>query len=107
MSGAILDQGHRTILVQPKTSATRLALPVQYWFLWQAEMDDGTPLVVKADPAFGTLSVVAPPGGFGQSPVKLTLAYHSSERMGWTISLLTVITITSSLLWRRLSIPRA
>jgi hypothetical protein len=92
----IIDRRPRALTVLPPQGAAILSLPVQYWFLWQAETATGEALTVRANPVFGTLDVIAPAGGFGDQPVVVSLALHPSELAGWAASLLGLLALLAT-----------
>lgn len=90
----------RSFVLQPAPGASALALPVQYWALWQAQAG-GVPLQARPNPTFGTLDILAPAGGFGAGPVAVTLPLQPSERAGAALSLLALLLLVATSLWRR------
>ena len=93
----------RHVLITPVKATPRLSVPIQYWFLWQAELEGGIALELLANAELGTIEIIAPEGGFQGLTVTLTLTYHSSEKLGFAISitafLLLIIAIAKPL-WR-------
>lgn len=95
----------RAFQVTPAPSDSIVHLPVQYWFLWQAETSSGEALELRANLKFGTLDIVAPSGGFDGSAVLLTLPYHWSEKVGAAISLMALLMLAASLMRLRTQRP--
>jgi hypothetical protein len=69
----------------------RLSVPVQYWFLWRAELEGNIPLKLSANPRLGTIEIIAPNDGFQGRTITLTLPYHYSEKIGLAVSILSLM----------------
>lgn len=87
----ILDRTPRSLTVQPAPDTEVLSLPVQYWFLWQAETGSGAALQTRANADFGTLDVLAPTGGFDGGEITVFLPYHRSEVWGAGLSVFALV----------------
>ncbi|MCK8465116.1 hypothetical protein MUY35_14755 [Aliiroseovarius sp. S1339] len=98
---AQFERTSRHATVTPAQDVARLSVPLQYWVLWRAELDDGHPLQTAAYPRFGTLDIIAPPEGFRGRTITLTLPWHSSEKAGFTISFLAVLLLGATLFGRQ------
>jgi hypothetical protein len=98
---AVLDRRARSLTVVPPAGTAVLSLPVQYWFLWTAETATGTNLETRANPATGTLDIVAPASGFPEGPVTVSLPLHESEIAGGAASLLALLALLASSFRRR------
>lgn len=96
--GKILEIGNRSLTAVAPLGAPVLPLPVQHWFLWSAETSTGTVLETRPNPVFGTLDILAPPGGFDQEPVLVTLRYHSSEMVGAVVSFFAMLVLLATAL---------
>lgn len=83
----------RRIAVVPNDDIDRLSVPIQYWFLWHAEMVGGVALETISNPQFGTLDVIAPEEGFLGRPVTIKLRYHWSEKIGFAVSSLMLLLV--------------
>ncbi len=82
----VIDRRARAMTIMADPDAAVVSLPVQYWFLWQAETNAGVALELRANPRFGTIDIIAPPGGFAPGPIEVTLPRHQSERWGAILS---------------------
>ncbi|MEL6681268.1 MAG: hypothetical protein AAFQ09_01330 [Pseudomonadota bacterium] len=82
---------NRIIQLRPNPAAERVLAPVQYWFLWMAETEDGTPLNLVASSDFGTVDILAPRSGFEDSVITLQLQHHWSELVGVVLSAISLL----------------
>ncbi len=92
----IVARTPRSLTVLAPEGAEVLALPVQFWGLWQAETALGADLSVRANPRFGTLDILGPTGGFAAGPVTVSLPVQPSEWAGALASLLALIALLAS-----------
>lgn len=82
---------HRRATAIPLQDVEQLSLPLQYWSLWQAEIEGDIPLVLSANQDNGTIDVIAPADGFQGRTISLKLPYHWSEKVGFAVSLLSIV----------------
>ncbi len=76
----------------------RLSVPVQYWFLWRAELEGNIPLKLSANPRLGTIEIIAPINGLQGRTITLTLPYHYSEKIGLVVSFLSLMLLIAAII---------
>lgn len=90
---ALVTRSPRRVTILPNGDIDRLSVPIQYWFLWHAEMVGGAALETTSNPRFGTLDVIAPEEGFSGRPVTIRLRLHWSEKVGYAVSSLMLLLV--------------
>lgn len=95
-NGTLIEQRPRSLTVRAPQGAGVLSLSVQYWDIWRAVTASGTPLETRANRRFGTLDIIAPPGGFGTDPVIVSLPFQRSELAGGLASLAAALVLVVS-----------
>lgn len=93
----------RWIDLRPAGEIARVTVPILFWEFWTARNGEGIPLETAVNPQFGTLDVIAPEGGFDGSRIIIRLPYQPSEKIGFFLSLLSVLVtiVTAVALARR------
>jgi hypothetical protein len=99
----VVERGNRSLMVLAEPNAEFIALPIQCWVFWSARTSEGAKLATRVNPMFGTLDIIAPPGGFNQEPLVVSLDYHSSELVGGAASLVAFTLLLLILFQRRRS----
>jgi len=100
--GEVVARGPRSVTVLADPEAAVVSVPVQYWVFWRAETASDRAIETRANPAFGTIDLVAPEGGFQGEPVVVWLPFHPSEVLGGALSLLALLLLrASSVVMRR------
>ena len=104
--GVIVDRRSRSLTIAAPQGATVLSVPVQYWAPWQAWTADGTALETRPNPSFGTLDILSPAEGFGDTPVTVVLPFLPSERAGAAVSLVALLVLAFLVSGSRLQLFR-
>ncbi len=83
----------RLIRLRPTEKNERVLAPLQYWFLWTAQTEDGKTLEIEPNPVFGTVDIIPPATGFEDAIIEIRLNTHWSETVGAVISALVMLTL--------------